>query len=269
MSLREFLKEERQNRKAMREERKKSKKAPKTKREKVYRIVSILFILFVIFGSSYYACSRIGGGLNPTGVNGLTEEMLTELKTTTNESLVFGTNAKINDSDRTSLKQKLSLAGVDLEAETLSNATSNFTLNAREVGALSKDLCAELVSDNRLQIEYLQIYNVGSDLFEKSIAIVDLSKYLNNSNLPIVYFISVSKVEVLDKKLVALNYATTINTIDKTKSESIISILNTNAITTNFTKICNDTINLSLNMFAPLINCDMFLNSGNIEFIIK
>lgn len=268
MSLKEFLREERLNRKTMREERKKSKKTPKTKREKVYKFVSIIFILFLVFGSTYSACSSMGG-LDFSQITDLSDELKNEIAKPYDESLIFGTNKKLTEDDRVAYNLKLKQAGIENDDEENTFATSNFTLNNRELGALAKDLIKELDSDNKIQLEYLQIYSIGEDIYQKSIAKVDLSKYFSKLTLGQVYMISTSRIEILDDALVALSFDTTINNIDKEKSKSILDALSSSVFSTDFNKLTNDTINSSLNLFATTINCDMQLKSGNIDFVVK
>ena len=57
MNLKEFLQEERLNRKQMRLEQKKNKKQPLTKSQKVHKAVSILFVIAVIIGAFAFAFS--------------------------------------------------------------------------------------------------------------------------------------------------------------------------------------------------------------------
>ena len=122
MSLKEFLREERLNRKTMREERKKSKKTPKTTRDKVYKFVSIIFILFLVFGSTYSACSSMSGGLDFSQITELSDELKNEIAKPYDESLIFGTNKKLTEDDKVAYNLKLKQAGIENDDEEIGRA---------------------------------------------------------------------------------------------------------------------------------------------------
>ena len=275
MSLKEFLKEQKAERKQMRAEMKKSKKQPKTKREKVYKIVGIIFAIAVAVGAIAYAFRGVGSGYDWSQIAGLTDEMRTKLSEPVDENALFGSHEKLNENDLNSCKIKLQSVGIDIENIDESQKftpSGTFVLDSRELGALANYILLDLQSDKSVDIEYAQIYskihNDGVIYYEKIIAKIDLNKFIKDANLPSIYVTTESKFEVQNKELVALNFSSVVNNLDENDSLEILDALNKTLITTKLDRVAVTYFNSAINLFNTLMSTKMVLYSDSIEFIV-
>ena len=275
MSLKEFLKEQKAERKQMRAEMKKSKKQPKTKREKVYKIVGIIFAIAVAVGAIAYAFRGVGSGYDWSQISGLTDEMKTKLSERVDENALFGSHEKLNENDLNSCKVKLQSVGIDIEQIDESQEftpSGTFVLNSRELGSLANYILLDLQSDKSVDIQYTQIYsgieNKVIYFYEKIIAKIDLNKFIKNANLPSIFVTTESKFEVQNKELVALNFSNVVNNLDENDSLEILEVLNKTLITTKLDKVAVTFFNSAINLFNTLISTKIVLYSDSIEFIV-
>lgn len=270
MKLKEFLHEQKLERKAMRAERKASKKYPKTTREKIYKIAGILFLIFVVAGCLIYSCSGMPSGYDWNSIIGITDEVKDKLEKTFDLNLILEENEKIIDSDLTSLTYKFSSAGVDFEDyNSEQTPTKTISLNSREVGAMTNKITKEINSEQKYSILSLKFYyDIANDcIFQKSVAKVDLGKYFD-STLPIIYITCKSKCEIQNKNLTILNYSAKINDFNEDESDEIFQILNKNTSLVDFKKIINNDIAVIVNLINNLFKTTLTLESDNISFCI-
>lgn len=269
MSIREFLHEQKIERKQMRAERKLNKKQPKTKKEKVYKVVWILFVLFLIFGSLYFAFRNVSSGYDFDKISGLTEEMQENLSKPCDIDLLLG-DSKISLADEKSYKAKMEVVGLDdeqiLEGDFV--LPDSLCLNAKEVGVLCKNISSQLYSDTKSELLAFRLYyDILDDCFyEESVFKVYLNKYISNGNLPDVYIKTVSKCEVQNKQITALTYTATINNLTEEDSANILDVLNKNVIIYNFSKMCNDDINGIINIFNTFLSAKLQIENDMITF---
>ena len=269
MSLREFLREQKQERKAMRAEMKQSKKHPQTKREKVYKIVGIIFAIAVVCGSIMYACNNMSGGYDWGKITGITDDIKSKLEREVDENTLLS-ELKITSEDVNSCSTKFASAGVDfsqINDESSLTPTADILLNSQEIGVVAQSLTSEL-NGNKYDILGFSIYNILDVFYEKSVIKLDLSKYINGANLPQIYLVTISKCEIQNESLTALNYKCTINNLDESESEEVIKILNKNIVTTSIDKIASDDINISVNLLNALLSTRLELYSNGIKFCI-
>lgn len=272
MNLKEFLQEERLNRKQMRLEQKKNKKQPLTKSQKVHKAVSILFVIAVIIGAFAFAFSGVGK-YDYNKIKDLPQEIVDYINEPVDETLLFDGKTKLTSSDLTNCKATLNSVGISLDDDENSNTTptSDFELNSREVGALSQCLMYEISKSNRLELNYFEIFFdiTKNCIYETSIVKVNLSDYLSNSKLPFIYITSTSILEVQVNKLEAISFESYVNNFDKTTSLKIFESLNKKSILTKFDELTNKSINSSINTFNLLLNTKMTLANDNICFGLK
>lgn len=270
MSLKEFLHEEKLERKRIRAELKQGKKQPRTTREKVYKIVSIIFVIAVVCGSLIFACNNMSGGYDWNTINGITEEVKGKLERNIDVNVLLGDMAITND-DKLSCRAKFVDSGIDFDQ--IDNKkkivpNSNIELNSREACVLVKDILTDLDSSQNIEVLGIKIYNELHVMYQKSVIKVKLSDYITNANLPDIYLTSVSKCEIQDKQITALNYSTIINNLSIEESQEILQILNKNVITTNFKKLGNDNVNTALNIINTLMDTKLEIYSDIIKFVI-
>lgn len=270
MSLKEFLHEERLERKRIRAELKQGKKQPRTTREKVYKIVSIIFVIAVVCGSLIFACNNMSGGYDWNAITGITEEVKSKLERNVDVTALLGDMAITND-DVLSCRAKFINSGVDfdkIDGKEKVIPSDSIELNSREAGVLAKDILSDLDNSQKIEILGLKIYNELQIMYQKSVIKVKLSDYITNANLPDIYLTSISKCEIQDKQITALNYSTTINDLSLEESAEILEILNRNVITTNFQKLGNDNVNMSFNIVNALMDTKLEIYSDIIKFVI-
>lgn len=275
MSLKEFLKEQKAERKQMRAEMKKSKKQPKTKREKIYKVAGVIFFIVVAVGAIAYAFRGVGGGYDWSKITGLTDELKTKLSATVDENALFGSHGKLNENDFNSCKAKLQSVGIDIENDDETQVytpSESFVLNSRELGALASYILSDLQSDKSVEIEYVQIYSKIENkviyFYEKIIAKIVLNKFIKDANLPSVYVTTESKFEVQNKELVALNFSSVVNNLDEGDSREILDVLNKTVLTIKLDRIGVTYFNSSINLFNTLAGTKMVLYSDNIQFVV-
>jgi hypothetical protein len=89
MSLIDFLKEEREERKKQRKLQKEQKKKPLTKEQKKYKIFGIITGFLITFGAIFFCCRGGGGSYTWTDIVGITPDMIVELEKPIDESIVI------------------------------------------------------------------------------------------------------------------------------------------------------------------------------------
>ena len=114
MNLKEFLQEERLNRKQMRLEQKKNKKQPLTKSQKVHKAVSILFVIAVIIGAFAFAFSGVGK-YDYNKIKDLPQEIVDYINEPVDETLLFDGKTKLTSSDLTNCKATLNSVGISMD----------------------------------------------------------------------------------------------------------------------------------------------------------
>lgn len=272
MSLKEFLHEERLNRKQMRLERKKNKKQPLTKSQKVHKVVSIIFVIAVIIGAFAFAFSGVGK-YDYSKINDLPQEIVDYINEPIDESLIFDGKIKLSSADLTNCKTTLNSVGLSFDDDESSNTTptSDFELSSREIGALSQSLIYEISKSNKLEINYFEIFFdiTKNCIYETSIVKVNLRDYFSGSKLPQIYVVSTSVLEVHVNTLEAISFESYVNNFDKTISSQIFESLNKKSILTKFDELTNKSINSSINTFNALLNTKMALANDKICFGLK
>ncbi len=269
MSIREYLHEQKLERKQMRAERKLNKKQPKTKKEKVYKVAWILFVLFVIFGSLYFAFSNISSGYDFDKITGMTEEMKENLSKSCDVDLLIGDN-KISLADEKNYAEKMEAVGLDDEQSVEDNFVleNSLCLNSKEVGVLYQKASLQLYSDKRSELLAFRLYyDILDDCFyEESVFKIYLSKYISNGNLPDIYIKTVSKCEVQNKQITALTYTATINNLTEEDSAEILDVLNKNVLIYDFSKMGSDNINGVINLFNTFLSAKLLIENDMITF---
>lgn len=272
MSLREFLREEKQVRKQMREERKQNKKQPKTTREKVYKVVGILFTIAVICGAFMYACSNMSGGYDWNTITGINNEIIQKLESDVDKSLIVG-DFELTKANVDSCKEKFLNAGIDYSKINESadfDLSSSIYLNSGEAGVIVQDILSEVNGENnKYELIAFKMYSDTTYVYEVSVMKVCLSKYINNANLPDVYISTKSKCEVQNENLTALNYITTINNLDIEECQEILDILNKNILVSDLKKIATDDVNSAINALNVLLGTKLYISSDSVSFIKK
>lgn len=266
MSLKDFLKNEKEERKKRRQLQKEKKKRKLTGEEKKYKIFGIILGIVVTFGAVFYSCNSCSGGdYTWEKLIGIDSEIQTALETHVLESEI-APRGRINDKDVNDYTSKLAEVGINLQDESDDISPSkDFKLSSRMLGALSNTLMKETNFTAIVDVIDLEFYMIGEVVYQKSIVIVDLSTLIIGSTLPQVYLTSTSKVEVLDNELVCMSNDVVINNFDKDLNEKVLSVLRKSS-TSTIEKIGNDGINLMITLFAESIACDMVLGTDCIEF---
>lgn len=270
MSLKDFLHEERLERKKMRQERKAIKKQPKTKREKVYKIVGILFTIFVICGSLLFACNNMSKGYDWNTISGITEDISNKLELSTNTSLLLQ-DIEITQSDIKSCEKKFADVGIEYsQVDGVNNLTpsGDILFTSKEVGVVSGDILKSLNSDISYTILGLKIYNDINYYYQKCVIKVNLKSYMKNANLPDIYITTTSKCDILNEKLTALNYVSSINNLSVEESDEVFSVLKRNILTTDLSKIATDNVCNAVNILNVIMNTKLELFSDGVQFSI-
>lgn len=268
MSLKEFLKEQKEERKRKKLEKKQAKKSPLTKEQKYYKIAGLIVGILVTFGAIFYSCGSLAGG-NPDlmDILGITDEMVEAIKEPVDENLIF-VDGRLSFEDLTACKIILNDANANaLESEEELFASKNFSLNSRETGALAREMLASLNSDFNLDVLSYKIYKTNNAYYEKSVVKINLDEIISGKDLPEVYLISMSKIDILGDSICILDTSLQINMIDKEINDQIIELLETYD-KFNFKSTVNNMINTVLNMFAANINTKIKLIDDGIQFRI-
>ncbi len=268
MNLKDFLKEEKEERKKIRQEQKKNKKQSLTKEQKKYKIFGIIFAIFVIVGALIYSCNNMSGNYSWNNIIGINEDIIEILEQKVDENKIFSAS-KLNQNDWNSCNQKLLSVGIDFsEIDENSNIiiSEQLELNSREIGALSIKICQALNLNKNVEILYYDIFGIGEDFFAESVIKVNMSNYIKNSNLPSIYIKTKSKIEVLNNSIFSISNEAKLNNVeDESKNNEIITILNENSLT-KFDELGNNIINSAINVFVNIINSTPIIQHDKIIF---
>lgn len=283
MTLKDFLKEQKEERKRLKAEKKNKNKNKKelTGEEKFVKIASIIFGFVVTFIALYTSCSgSIGGGdfgdfESEYSMSIETKELLS-LPVDTNLLLV---NGKYNKKDWEKCLEKFASVG-EILPEKIEDIQENYNLSSDvEVeGTELRGLIVQIFS-NEMGMELLdyQIIKRDEDYYATSIV-----KYVleEKGDIYTMYLTTTTKIEVINKSLVALDSRVVINNLDDEKNEKVVTDLNKysqflSGLTIidgddfDLNRLANYLINSSINMFSSsIINCStMQLISGGIKFI--
>jgi hypothetical protein len=271
MSLKSFWEEEKQARKQRKLEKKLSKKSPLTGEQKFIKIAGIITGILITFGALFFSCkSLFGGDFDWNEIVGITDEMIEELEKPVDENLLFA-DGRILAEDYNSCKVKLNSANANVidSKESELEATSSFSLNSKEVGALVNLLLSESEELGTMSVLDFNIFFENDYFYEKSITLVDLNEVVGSEEkkLPKVYLTAVSKIEVLNGQISVLDTELKINAIEDGVNEDIIELLKKY---TNFTLVSasNTTINMVIDLFADEVKTKVVLMDNGIEFKI-
>lgn len=283
MTLKDFLKEQKEERKRLKAEKKNKNKNKKelTGEEKFVKIASIIFGFVVTFIALYTSCSgSIGGGdfgdfESEYSMSIETKELLS-LPVDTNLLLV---NGKYNKKDWEKCLEKFASVG-EILPEKIEDIQENYNLSSNVVveGTELRGLIVQIFS-NEIGMELLdyQIIKRDEDYYATSIV-----KYVleEKGDIYTMYLTTTTKIEVINKSLVALDSRVVINNLDDEKNEKVVTDLNKysqflSGLTIidgddfDLNRLANYLINSSINMFSSsIINCStMQLISGGIKFI--
>ena len=265
MSLIDFLKEEkaeRKKRKQLQKEQKKGNKTPEQKRMKIYAIITGFLI---VFGVLFYTC-RNAGGYSWNDILGITDEMIVELEKEVDEDVLFP-NGKITDMDWHSCDIVLKSAGIDLESDEDISPTTSFVLTDRELGALSKKLLVTIDTSIIKNISDLELYVVGNKTYLRSVVDINLSDLVMGATLPKVYLTTTSHIELLSNSITCMTNEIKINNLSSELNEELLSVLDSNS-STNLKSIGNEIISTLITIFGSSIGCEMVLMHGQIQFNI-
>lgn len=265
MSLIDFLKKEREERKAYRQLQKKQKKI-KTPEEKRRKIYSIVFGFLITFGAIFYAASSCSGSYSWEKVVGITDEMKTALERAVSEESIFP-SGRIDQTHYNSLSAKLTAAGIEFDSDEDVNPQSDLILNSKETGALVNQITSALDETRKYEVKDFSIYQVLETTYCKSVMILNLSEMISGSTLPSVYLISTSKVQVLDNTIMCMETDYQINEIEDPLNDEIISILNKNTAN-SFISASNELLCSTLSLFAESCSYTIDLKNHEICFIL-
>lgn len=266
MSLIDFLKEEREEKKRRKKLQKEQKKHKLTSEQKRYKIFGIITGCLITFGAIFSCCSSMGGGsYSWNNLIGITDEMIVALEKEVAEKDVINGQI-IGENDWNSCNEKLLNAGIDIENDFITEITINdsFYLSDRELGAMAKQSLEKLGSNNAKVMDF-EIYAIGEIYYEKSVVLVNLSNIVINSNLPNVYITTTSKIEVLSNTIICMDYDVKINNIEKEMNDKILDVIK-NSSTTDIQTIGNSLINTTINTFALTIGAEIVLHHGQVYF---
>lgn len=271
MSLKSFLEEEKQARKQRKLEKKLNKKSPLTGEQRFIKIAGIITGVLITFCALFFSCkSLFSGDFDWNEIVGITDEMIEELEKPVDENLLFA-DGRILAEDYNLCKVKLNSANANVidSKESELEATSSFSLNSKEVGALVNLLFSQSGNASSLSVLDFNIFYDNEHFYEKSVTLVDLNEVVSSEGkkLPKVYLTSISKIEVLNAQITVLDTKLKINAIEDSVNEDILELLKKY---TNFTfmSAANTTINMVINLFADSVKTKVFLIDNGIEFRI-
>lgn len=274
--IKEFWQERREEKKRQKQLRKENKKLPKTKEQIAYKVFGFLFTIFLIFGSIGYACNKTGSfdNINWNNVIGVTEEMLEALDKPVDKNLIIN-ECVISYADWGSAQEELQSVGVEIAVENKLNVevllnegfnlSSEITFKMMSLGALTNQMIEELGKGDSIELHSFKLYLEENDLMLKSVCSIDLSAIVVNSSLPIVYVTTVSRLNVLNKKLYSLDSEIQINQLDKKLNDEIVDFINSKSFL-SINDYSNDHIVEEINLFATLVNAEIEISGQNITF---
>ena len=265
MSLIDFLKKEREERKAYRQLQKKQKKI-KTPEEKRRKIYSIVFGFLIAFGVVFYTANSCSGNYSWENIVGITDEMKIALERSVSEESIFP-SGRIDQTYYDSLATKLASAGIDFESDEDVDPSSDMILSDKETGALVNNITSALDETRKYEVKDFSIYKVLETTYCKSVMILNLSEMISGSTLPSVYLITTSKVQVLDNTIMCMETEYQINEIEDPLNDEIISVLNKN-MANSFISASNELLCSTLSLFAESCSYTIDLKNHEICFIL-
>jgi len=266
MSLKEFLIEEREEKKKRKLEQKEIKKSSKTKEQRYYKVAGIICGILVTFGALFNACSGLAGSDFDFGsIIGITDEMIDAINEPVDENLLF-IDGRIGNDDLTACKDILNGAGanvLDYDEELV--AESTFVLNSKQLGAMANEILLSEDMQIKMSLLDLDIYAENDVFYEKTITQVDLNNIIEGKSLPKVYLTSVSKIAILGDELKILNTDLRINMLEDEINDKIIKILKSY---NDFSLVdaSNDMVNTVINLFSSSVKTKIYLQNDGIEF---
>lgn len=265
MSLIDFLKKEREERKAYRKQQKQDKKA-KTPEEKRRKIYSIVFGFLITFGVIFYTVNSCSGSYSWESVVGITDEMKIALEQSVSEETIFP-NGRITQTNYDSLTIKLNSAGIDFDSDEDINPHSDLILSEKEAGALVNQIFSALDETKKYEVKDFSVYTILDAIYCKSVITLNLSEAISGSTLPSVYLISTSKVQILDNTIMCMETDYQINEIDDPLNDEIIDVLNKN-MTGSIISNSNEMLCSTLSLFAESCTYSIELKNHEICFVL-
>ncbi len=274
MNFKEYWSERKLEAKERKKARKGQKKAKLTVEARAVKLMSILFTVFVIVYFVARSCSGMGQTNYDWGnLLGLTPQMRTAIELPVDEDKLL-TSTRLGVADWNSCIAKLESCGIDVttdenldmtKLDTHGEILMSVVLNNRQAGSLIGQLIKgddEIMNISLLEFE---IFIQDGQIFERTVALINMSSITTIANLPTIYLTTVSEVAILSNSISILNSTVQINQLSQEMSDEIASMLNINSIF-ELKNFANNIINYLLNWFAISLSCSLQLIDGGVQF---